>query len=140
MNIGRQTSIVLALGATLFGLTGCAAPMGPIGGARLNGCLTHCHCTTQQVCDENDPTIVPPHSNFHPLPTRPVFSPPESIPGVYNPWPGGEVIPPQVQPVEPLEVQMTPHSSDDPPPPPRAIASSSGPSDSTAGKSLSLRR
>jgi hypothetical protein len=138
-----HNSIVLACGAALLALPGCSAPMGPIGGPELASCsfLKCCHYAVPGTCDENDPTIVPPHSNFHPLPTRPVFSPPESIPGVYAPWPGGEVIPPREIPAEPLEVQASPRSSDEPPPPPRAALSSSDTDPHLApGKNLTLRR
>src|SRR5262249_46257456 len=61
-------------------------------------------CTSNGTCEESDPNICPPHSDFHPLPTRPVFSPPQSIPGVYTPWPGGEeVIPGNNKPLPPAD-------------------------------------
>jgi hypothetical protein len=79
----------LACGISIALLAGCNAPMGPLGGTEFNNALmTHCHClSSSSTCAENDPSINPPHANFNPLPTRPVFSPPTAIPGVYTPWP-----------------------------------------------------
>jgi hypothetical protein len=138
----REASLLMALGAIVTTIAGCSAPMGPIGGSHYAGCCTLkcCHFGATSTCEEDDPTIVRPHSNFHPLPTRPVFSPPESIPGVYSPWPGENPIPPREVPFEPLEVQASPHSIDDAPAPPRvALAAGANPS-GAAARGLTLRR
>jgi hypothetical protein len=76
-------------------IVGCSAPLGPIGGAHWGSVLTpHCHCCVSGgTCDQDDPLIIPPHANFHPLPTRPVFSPPSAIPGIYVPWPDSNPLP-----------------------------------------------
>jgi hypothetical protein len=87
-------------------------PLGPIGGAdgiHLLKCLHR--CTPNGSCEESDPTVVPPHSNFHPLPTRPVFSPPQALPGIYAPWPSESGIPTNGSPLQPtpaVEVQSQP--------------------------------
>jgi hypothetical protein len=75
--------------------------------------MSHCQCCCNGTCTEDDPTIVPPHSNFHPLPTRPVFSPPTAIPGVYTPWSGRDGVPPEpsAAPPEATEVQSPLHSA-----------------------------
>jgi hypothetical protein len=137
MQIRSSICLMLALVSVLFGLAGCSAPMGPIGGADLNGKFMHCcHYKAPSTCEDSDPQIVPPHSNFHPLPTRPVFSSPAAIAGMYAPLPSTDVLP-HDQPVQPLEVQASPHKSDEPPPPPRATVSSP---EAVASKNLTLRR
>ena len=101
-------SILLTVIALCCGVVGCSAPLGPIGGAHWSGVLTsHCHCCSSggSTCDEDDPNIVPPHSNFHPLPTRPVFSPPNSIPGIYVPWPDSNPLPVPETPPPGTDVQ-----------------------------------
>ncbi len=129
--------------ALFFAAVGCSAPMGPIGGPQLAGCCVTKCCLqhSSAVCDNDDPSIVPPHSNFHPLPTRPVFSPPPAIAGQYEPWPGPNLIPPPETRVEPLEVQNSPSQPDDPPPPPSRITSARTLEEqATAVSSASLRR
>jgi hypothetical protein len=101
--------IPLAAIGVCTALAGCSAPLGPIGGAHWNSALmSHCHCCCSSggsTCDQDDPNIVPPHSNFHPLPTRPVFSPPNSIPGVYVPWPDSNPLPAAETPPPGTDVQ-----------------------------------
>ena len=88
MHCNRNQFSLAVLSSFLLGLSACAAPVGPIGGQRAASWLQNCHlCGNSSICDEDDPTITPPHPSFHPLPTRPVFSPPPEIPGVYVPWP-----------------------------------------------------
>jgi hypothetical protein len=89
--VNRYSLLPVASIASILMLSGCSAPMGPLGGIDANRyVMKHCLChgtPTGSICDENDPNIVPPHANFHPLPTRPVFSPPTTVSGIYNPWP-----------------------------------------------------
>jgi hypothetical protein len=97
-----------AAGAGIL-LAGCSAPLGPLGGTHLNGLLlSHCHCSARGTCDQDDPLIVPPYSSFHPLPTRPVFSPPTSIPGLYAPWPGSNPAPLPAGPPAGTDVRLVP--------------------------------
>src|SRR5262245_46728570 len=97
MNLVAKTRLGLqsfASALLISWLCGCSAPIGPIGWTYINKLLlNHCHSFSNGTCEENDPTVIPPHSNFHPLPTRPVFSPPAAIPGVYNPWPEQNAVP-----------------------------------------------
>jgi hypothetical protein len=102
----RRTVAVVAVGFALAELIGCAMPQGPIqvGGLPLGRCLGKCchYCAgSSGTCDENDPQIVPPHSNFHPLPTRPVFSRPEG----FEPLPANDPLRGSSAPATPLEVQ-----------------------------------
>jgi hypothetical protein len=88
------TFCALICGLSTAAFSGCSAPVGPIGGSAFNHALmSRCCCFSSGTCTENDPAIVPPHANFHPLPTRPVFSPPAAIPGVYTPWPDPNSMP-----------------------------------------------
>jgi len=141
MPVRRQLFAAVVLSSATAALAGCAAPMGPIGGPELAGCFVTKCCLqhSNAVCDENDPSINPPHSNFHPLPTRPVFSPPPSLPGQYEPWPGPNLIPPPEAHLEPLEVENS-RRPDDPPPPPSRLTSGHAADEQTAINSVSLRR
>src|SRR3954468_5011335 len=106
MSAFRRIFAVAALGFALAEPTGCSMPQGPIeiGGMHLGRCLGKCchYCAgSSGTCDENDPQIVPPHSNFHPLPTRPVFSRPEG----FDPLPTNDPLRGSSAPAAPLEVQ-----------------------------------
>jgi hypothetical protein len=105
MAVFRRSFAVAALSFALAELAGCAMPQGPIevGGMHLGRCLGKCchYSTGGSTCEENDPQIVPPHSNFHPLPTRPVFSRPEG----FEPLPASDALHGPGTPATPLEVQ-----------------------------------
>jgi hypothetical protein len=101
----RRIFGVLAIGFALAKFTGCSAPQGPIGGMHINGCLAKCSHRCESICDENDPQIVPPHSSFHPLPTRAVFSRPEGFENTYSPLPTNNALPNGSAPATPLEVR-----------------------------------
>jgi hypothetical protein len=101
----RTLPFVLAFGFALAEFAGCSAPQGPIGGMHVAGCLTKCGHRATPVCDENDPQIVPPHSNFHPLPTRPAFSRPEGLENAYSPLPVNDAMQESSSPAQPLEVR-----------------------------------